>query len=85
MQLLRIPEVWGAMLARALSGPVLHFYWYWLPEYLKRERHVSMQAIALLAAVPFLFAGLGNVAGSNAMACMLTWRSRFRYSGSQYQ
>ena len=63
MQLLRIPEVWGAMLARALSGPVLHFYWYWLPEYLKRERHVSMQAIALLAAVPFLFAGLGNVAG----------------------
>ncbi len=34
-----------------------------LPEYLKRERHFSMRSIALLAGVPFLFAGLGNVVG----------------------
>ncbi|MBL8290339.1 MAG: MFS transporter [Bryobacterales bacterium] len=61
--LLRIRQVWGVMLMRALAGPVVHFYWYWLPEYLKRERGFSMEMIGLLAGVPFLFAGLGNISG----------------------
>jgi ACS family hexuronate transporter-like MFS transporter len=42
---------------------VVTFYWYWLPEYLKRERHFSMEGIGRLAGIPFLFAGIGNVAG----------------------
>jgi ACS family hexuronate transporter-like MFS transporter len=63
LPLLRIRQVWGVMLMRALAGPVIHFYWYWLPEYLKRERHFSMETIGLLAGIPFLFAGLGNFAG----------------------
>ncbi|MSV36406.1 MAG: MFS transporter, partial [Bryobacterales bacterium] len=61
--LLRMRQVWGAMLMRALCGPVVHFYWYWLPEYLRRERHFSMETIGLLAGIPFLFAGLGNILG----------------------
>ncbi len=61
--LLRLRQVWGAMLMRALSGPVVHFYWYWLPEYLRRERQFSMESIGLLAGIPFLFAGLGNILG----------------------
>jgi ACS family hexuronate transporter-like MFS transporter len=61
--LLRLRPVWGMMLARMLCGPVVHFYWYWLPEYLKRERHFSMEGIARLAGIPFVFAGLGNLAG----------------------
>lgn len=56
-------QVWGAVLIRALAGPVVHFYWYWLPEYLKRERHFSMEMIGLYAGIPFLFAGLGNLSG----------------------
>ncbi|MEX2262126.1 MAG: MFS transporter [Bryobacteraceae bacterium] len=63
LPLLARREVWAAMLMRALGGPVVHFYWYWLPEYLKRERNFSMEAIGLLAGIPFLFAGLGNVLG----------------------
>ncbi|MEO8027869.1 MAG: MFS transporter [Bryobacteraceae bacterium] len=63
LPLLAMRVVWGALLMRALSGPVMHFYWYWLPEYLKRERHFSMEAIGWLSGVPFLFAGLGNIAG----------------------
>lgn len=62
-RLVRLREVWAVLLMRAFSGPVLHFYWYWLPEYLKRERHLSMDAIAWLAGVPFLFAGMGNIVG----------------------
>lgn len=61
--LLRLRQVWGVVLIRALAGPVQHFYWYWLPEYLKRERHFTMEMIGLYAGIPFLFAGLGNVAG----------------------
>jgi ACS family hexuronate transporter-like MFS transporter len=56
-------QVWGAVLIRALAGPVVHFYWYWLPEYLKRERNFSMEMIGLYAGIPFLFAGLGNLGG----------------------
>lgn len=61
--LLGFRQVWGVMLMRALAGPVVHFYWYWLPEYLRRERGFSMEMIGLLAGIPFLFAGLGNVSG----------------------
>jgi len=61
--LLGLRQVWGVLLMRMLGGPVVHFYWYWLPEYLKRERHFSMEKIALLAGIPFLFAGLGNILG----------------------
>jgi len=61
--LLRVRQVWGVMMMRALAGPVVHFYWYWLPEYLKRERHFSMELIGALAGLPFLFAGLGNIFG----------------------
>jgi len=61
--LLRIRQVWGFLLVRALGGPVNHFYWYWLPEYLRRERGFSMDQIGVWAGLPFFFAGLGNVAG----------------------
>jgi ACS family hexuronate transporter-like MFS transporter len=61
--LLRVRELWGMSLVRMLGGPVIHFYWYWLPEYLHRVRHLSMKEIGPAASVPFLFAGLGNVVG----------------------
>jgi ACS family hexuronate transporter-like MFS transporter len=61
--LLRYRQVWGVMLMRAMAGPVVHFYWYWLPEYLKRERGFSMEMIAAYGGIPFLFAGLGNLFG----------------------
>ena len=49
--------------SRAGAAPVVHFYWYWLPEYLRRERGFSMEEIGWTAGIPFLFAGLGNLAG----------------------
>ncbi len=61
--LLGLRQVWGMMLARALGGSVVHFYWYWLPEYLKRERGFSLEQIGAWAGLPFFFGGLGNIAG----------------------
>lgn len=63
LSLLKVRQVWGAILVRALGGPVVHFYWYWLPEYLKRERGFSMEEIGWTAGAPFLSAGLGNLFG----------------------
>lgn len=61
--LLTLSPVWGVMLIRAFGGPVTHFYWYWLPEYLKRERGMSLEAIGMLAWMPYLCGGIGNIAG----------------------
>ena len=61
--LLRYPEVWGLILCRMLIGPVVQFYWYWTPEYLFRERGLSLQAIGLFAWIPFLFGDIGNIGG----------------------
>ncbi len=63
LALFRLRQVWGMVLMRLLGGPVIHFYWYWLPEYLKHARHFSMERIAVLAGVPFFFAGAGNLVG----------------------
>jgi ACS family hexuronate transporter-like MFS transporter len=62
-RLFRIRQTWGVFLVRALAGPVSQFYWYWLPEYLKRERHLSLEMIGLLAWIPYFCGGVGNLAG----------------------
>lgn len=61
--LLMLAPVWGVVLMRAFSGPVTHFYWYWLPEYLKRERGMTLEAIGMFAWMPFLSGGIGNIGG----------------------
>lgn len=59
----RFRQVWGLVLARFFTDPVWWFYISWLPNYLKNERHFSLELIGLLAWIPFLFADLGNLAG----------------------
>ena len=71
VSLLRYREVWGIMLMRALSGPVNHFYWYWLPEYLRRERSFSLEQIGIWGGLPFFFGGLGNVAGGSVSSLLM--------------
>ena len=61
--LLTLSPVWGVVLIRAFGGPVTHFYWYWLPEYLKREREMSLAEIGAFAWMPFLCGGIGNIGG----------------------
>ncbi len=61
--LLCLAPVWGVVLMRAFGGPVTHFYWYWLPEYLKRERGMSLEAIGMFVWLPFLSGGIGNICG----------------------
>lgn len=62
-ELFRLRQTWGVLAVRGLAGPVSQFYWYWLPEYLKRERHLTLEMIGLLAWIPYLCGGIGNLLG----------------------
>lgn len=62
-QFFRIRHVWALVLTRFFTDPVWWFYISWLPNYLKNERHFSLELIGLLAWIPFLFADLGNLLG----------------------
>jgi ACS family hexuronate transporter-like MFS transporter len=61
--LIRNRKVAGLILLRIFTGPLVSFYWYWLPEYLRSGRKMSFVTIGLLAWLPYLFGCLGNIAG----------------------
>jgi len=63
LHLLTFPAVWGAILMRAFSAPVTNFYWYWLPQYLKHQRGMTLAMIGLVTWLPFLAGGIGNLGG----------------------
>lgn len=69
LQLLALPAVWGVILMRAFASPVTNFYWYWLPEYLKRQRGMSFEMLGILSWLPFFAGGVGNIGGG--------WISRY--------
>ena len=61
--LFRLRAVWAVMLCRFFVGPVMQFYWYWIPNYLFHERHVSMSGIGYVAWIPFVLGDVGGVGG----------------------
>ncbi len=61
--LLHSRPVLGLVLLRVFTGPLTSFYWYWLPEYLRHGRGMPFLLIGWLAWIPYLFGGLGNLAG----------------------
>jgi MFS transporter, ACS family, hexuronate transporter len=63
LSLLRVRRVWALILPRFLSDPVWYFYLFWLPDYLQRERHLSLTQLALFGWLPFFFADLGAILG----------------------
>lgn len=62
-QLMRERQVVALFLIRVFSGPLTTFYWFWLPEYLRTGRHMSLEMIGTLAWMPYLCGALGNVMG----------------------
>ncbi len=63
LELLRYRQSWSVMACRFLVGPVLQFYWYWMPDYLYTVRGLSLRDIGYLSWIPFLMGDLGSVAG----------------------
>lgn len=63
LNLLRLPQTWGLLLARFISEPVWWFYLFWLPKYLVDQRGFSVMEMGMLAWLPYLCADLGSIAG----------------------
>jgi len=55
--------VWAIFFGRLIGDPVFFFYAFWLPEYLHRNRGLSLAQISAVAWIPFIAASIGNVAG----------------------
>ena len=61
--LLRARQTWALMLCRFLVGPVIQFYWYWLPDYLVTERGMTLAAVGAFSWLPFLAGDAGSLMG----------------------
>jgi ACS family hexuronate transporter-like MFS transporter len=60
-RLLALRPAWGLILLRSLTGPLSHFYWFWLPEYLSSARGLSLAEMGSVVWIPYLFGGAGNL------------------------
>ena len=56
-------ECYTLIIARFLTDPVIYFVIFWLPEYLRKERHYDLAMVGQYAWVPFAFGGVGYVLG----------------------
>jgi ACS family hexuronate transporter-like MFS transporter len=54
---------WAVMLCRFFIGPVMQFYWYWIPSYLYGVRHLSLTQIGIVGWIPFFLGDTGGIAG----------------------
>jgi MFS transporter, ACS family, hexuronate transporter len=61
--LLAQSSTWAVMLCRFFIGPVIRFYWYWIPSYLYGVRHLTLTEIGFLGWIPFLLGDTGGIAG----------------------
>ena len=59
--LLARPAVRRLLAARFCFDPVFYFYMFWIPQYLNRERGLSVAAIGALMWIPFLFLEVANI------------------------
>lgn len=63
ISLLGQSSTWAVMLCRFFIGPVMQFYWYWIPSYLYSVRHLTLTQVGFLGWIPFLLGDSGGVAG----------------------
>jgi ACS family hexuronate transporter-like MFS transporter len=54
---------WSLVVARFFTDPVIYFVIFWLPEYLRNERHFDLDEVGQYAWVPFVFGGVAYVFG----------------------
>jgi MFS transporter, ACS family, hexuronate transporter len=63
LDLLRIRESWGLVIAKFLTDGAWYFYLFWLPKYLYDARAFDIQRMGRLGSIPFLAAGIGCLLG----------------------
>jgi ACS family hexuronate transporter-like MFS transporter len=56
-------ECYTLIIARFFTDPVIYFIIFWLPEYLRKERHFDLAMVGKYAWVPFIFGGVAYILG----------------------
>jgi ACS family hexuronate transporter-like MFS transporter len=66
------------MIARFFFDPVFYFYMFWIPQYLSRERNMSLAEIGSLTWIPFFALGVTNIAAGRVSDMLVTrgWTPR---------
>jgi ACS family hexuronate transporter-like MFS transporter len=54
--------LWRVLASRFLFDPVFYFYMFWIPQYLARERKLSLEQIGSHFWIPFLVLGISTIA-----------------------
>ena len=62
LELFGRPEMRRLLIARFFFDPVFYFYMFWIPQYLSRERGMSLATIGSLTWIPFFALGITNIA-----------------------
>lgn len=62
-QVLSCGKTWRLTLARGLTDPVWYFYLFWFPKYMLSARGLSLEQMARIGWMVYLFAGVGTVLG----------------------
>lgn len=63
--LLARPEVRRLLAARFCFDPVFYFYMFWIPQYLNRERGMSLAEIGALVWIPFVALEIANISAGH--------------------
>lgn len=63
VELLRYRQTWAIFCCRFFADSLWFFYVFWIPEFLTRERGLTMAGIATVAWIPFLVADISNFTG----------------------
>ena len=60
--LVPLRQTWIVFVCRFLADPIWYFYVFWIPEFLTRERGLSLAAVGAVAWIPFLVSAIANFA-----------------------
>ncbi len=71
IRVIRYRQAWAGFLGRFVSAGAWGFYAFWIPEYLARERGLDLAGIGLVAWMPFVASGLGDLSGSGVTAWLI--------------
>jgi len=69
--LLKLPQTWGTIIAKALTDPVWFFVTDWFFIYLQDAKHISVTSGLIAVWIPFLAADLGNFFGGIASGYLI--------------
>jgi MFS transporter, ACS family, hexuronate transporter len=72
LNLLKLREVWGLVLAKFLTDGAWYFYLFWLPKYLYDARGFDIKAVGAFAWIPYAAAGVGCLVGGWLSSWLLT-------------